>query len=102
MSVSADQVDRAGVKVGTIQNSPSDRSPSRTLKAATLERIPLTSNFPADAVEMLRSGKADVFEQTRPIDAIAILPWSACPPGRVQHGARGDSAAERLIGRGAG
>jgi polar amino acid transport system substrate-binding protein len=69
---SADQVDRSGVKVGTIQNSPSDRFLTRTLKAATLERIPLTSNFPADAVEMLHSGKADVFgADSGLIDAIA-------------------------------
>jgi ABC-type amino acid transport substrate-binding protein len=70
--VSADQVDRAGVKVGTIQNSPSDRFLTRTLKSAMLDRIPLTSNFPADAVEMLRSGKADVFgADSGLIDAIA-------------------------------
>ena len=58
---SADQVDRSGVKVGTIQNSPSDRFLTRTLKAAEIIRIPLTSNFPVDAAELLRSGKADVF-----------------------------------------
>jgi polar amino acid transport system substrate-binding protein len=33
---SADQVDRSGVKVGTIQNSPSDRFLTRTLKSAEL------------------------------------------------------------------
>ena len=54
---SADQVDRSGVKVGTIQNSPSDRFLTRTLKSAELVRIPLTSNFPADAIELLRGGK---------------------------------------------
>jgi ABC-type amino acid transport substrate-binding protein len=58
---SADQVDRPGCKVGTIQNSPSDRFLTRTLKSAELVRIPLTANFPADAIEMLRGGKADVF-----------------------------------------
>ena len=58
---SADQVDRSGVKVGAIQNSPSDRFLTRTLKSAELVRIPLTSNFPADAIELLRSGAADVF-----------------------------------------
>ena len=58
---SADQVDRPRCKVGTIQNSPSDRFLTRTLKSAELVRIPLTANFPADAVEMLRGGKADVF-----------------------------------------
>jgi ABC-type amino acid transport substrate-binding protein len=58
---SAEQVDRSGRSVGTIQNSPSDRFLTRTLKSAELVRIPLTPNFPADAVELLRSGKADVF-----------------------------------------
>jgi polar amino acid transport system substrate-binding protein len=58
---SADQVDRSDVKVGTIQNSPSDRFLTRTLKLAKLRRIPLTSDFPADAIELLRSGQADVF-----------------------------------------
>jgi hypothetical protein len=58
---SADQVDRPVVKVGTIQNSPSDRFLTRTLKSAELVCIPLTSNFPMDAIELLRSGKADVF-----------------------------------------
>ena len=58
---SAEQVDRSGVKIGTIQNSPSDRFLTRTLKSAELVPIPLTSKFPTDAVELLRSGKADVF-----------------------------------------
>jgi len=56
-----DQVDRTGVKVGTIQNSPSDRFLSRTLKSADLVRLPLSLNFPASAIDMLRSGKADAF-----------------------------------------
>ncbi len=58
---SADKLDHSGVKVGTIQNSPSDRFLSRTLKSAELVRIPLSSNFPGDAIELLRSGIADVF-----------------------------------------
>ena len=58
---SADQVDRPGVKVSTIQNSPSDRFLTRTLKSAELVRLPLSANFPADLIEMLRTGKADVF-----------------------------------------
>ena len=57
----ADQVDRPGINVGTIQNSPSDRFLSRELKSAQLVRLPLNSNFPADAVDLLRSGKASVF-----------------------------------------
>jgi len=58
---SADQVDRPGVKVGTIENSPSDRFLTRTLKSAELVRLPLSPVFPADAIEMMRSGRADVF-----------------------------------------
>ena len=57
----AADVDRSGVKVGTIQNSPSDRILTRTLKSAVLVRLPLSPNFPADAIELLRGGKADVF-----------------------------------------
>jgi polar amino acid transport system substrate-binding protein len=68
----AGQVDRQGVKIGTIQNSPSDRFLTRTLKSAELVRLPLTPNFPADAIELLRSGKADVFgADSGLIDSIA-------------------------------
>jgi polar amino acid transport system substrate-binding protein len=56
-----DEVDRPSVKVGTIQNSPSDRFLTRTLKSAELVRLPLSPNFPADAIDMLRSARADVF-----------------------------------------
>jgi hypothetical protein len=52
-------VDRTGVKVGTIQNSPSDRILTRTLKSAELVRLPLSPRFSADAVELLRSGEAN-------------------------------------------
>jgi ABC-type amino acid transport substrate-binding protein len=55
------EVDRAGIKIGTIQNSPSDRFLSHTLKSATLVRLPLSPKFPADAIDMLRNGTADVF-----------------------------------------
>jgi hypothetical protein len=57
----ADDVDRAGVKVGTIQDSPSDRFLTHALKSAQLVRLPLSQNFPNDAVDLLRTGKADVF-----------------------------------------
>ena len=59
--VAVGEIDRTGVKVGTIQNSPSDRFLSHTLKFATLVRLPLSPKFPADAIEMLRNGTADVF-----------------------------------------
>jgi len=55
------EVDHEGVKVATIQNSPSDRVLTRTLKTAEIVRLPLGPNFPGDAIELLRSGKADVF-----------------------------------------
>lgn len=68
----AGEVDRAGVKVGTIANSPSDRFLTRTLKAAELVRLPLSPNFPSDAIELLRGGKADVFgADSGLIDSIA-------------------------------
>ena len=55
------QVDRPGVKVGVIQGSPSDRFLSHNLKAAEIVRIQLSAEISADADELLRSGKADVF-----------------------------------------
>jgi len=70
--VGADQVDSPGVRIGTIQNSPSDRFLSRTLKSAELVRLPLSPNFPNDAIELLRGGKADVFgADSGLIDSIA-------------------------------
>jgi polar amino acid transport system substrate-binding protein len=80
---SAEQVDRSGVKIGTIQNSPSDRFLTRTLKSAELVRIPLTSRFPADAIELLSSGKADVFgADSGLIDSIlGNYPGAAVVPG---------------------
>jgi polar amino acid transport system substrate-binding protein len=68
----AGDVDRAGVKVGTILNSPSDRFLTRSLKSAELVRLPLSPAFPKDAVDMLRGGNADVFgADPGLIDAIA-------------------------------
>jgi polar amino acid transport system substrate-binding protein len=54
-------VDRTGVKIGTIRGAPSDRVLTREIKAAEIVRIPLSPAIAADAAEMLRSGKADVF-----------------------------------------
>jgi polar amino acid transport system substrate-binding protein len=80
----AGEVDRADVKIGTIQNSPSDRFLSRTLKSATLVRLPLSPNFPADAIDMLRSGAADVFgADSGLIAAIA----GGFPEGKIVPGA---------------
>src|SRR5262249_32266230 len=55
------QVDRSGVKVGVIQGIPSDRFLSHNLKAAEIVRIPLSAKISDDAVELLQSGKSDVF-----------------------------------------
>jgi polar amino acid transport system substrate-binding protein len=70
----AGQIDRPGVRVGTILNSPSDRFLS----------LPLTPAFPADAIEMLHDGRADVFgADSGLIDAIA----SGYQSGKVVAGA---------------
>jgi polar amino acid transport system substrate-binding protein len=81
---SADQVDHSGVKLGTIENSPSDRFLTRTLKSAELVRIPLTPNFPADAIELLRSGKADVFGADSGLIDLIV---GSYPGGRIVSGA---------------
>jgi polar amino acid transport system substrate-binding protein len=57
----ASEVDRAGVKIGTIQGSPSDRYLSHNVKSAELVRIPLSQHISADVADLLKSGKADVF-----------------------------------------
>jgi polar amino acid transport system substrate-binding protein len=54
-------VDKAGVKIGTIQGAPSDRVLTREIKTAEIVRIPLSPTIAADASDLLRSGKANVF-----------------------------------------
>jgi polar amino acid transport system substrate-binding protein len=54
-------VDKAGVKIGTIRGAPSDRVLTREIKAAEIVRIPLSPSIAADAADLLRSGKANVF-----------------------------------------
>ena len=54
-------VDKAGVRIGTIRGAPSERVLTREIKAAEIIRIPLSPTIAADAAELLRSGKADVF-----------------------------------------
>ena len=78
------EVDRAGIKIGTIQNSPSDRFLSRALKSATLVRLTLSPKFPADAVDMLRNGAADVFGANSGL--IAAIS-GAYPEGTIVKGA---------------
>jgi polar amino acid transport system substrate-binding protein len=54
-------VDKPGARIGTIQGAPSDRILTREIKSAEIVRIPLSPHIAADAAEMLRTGKADVF-----------------------------------------
>jgi hypothetical protein len=54
-------VDKAGVKIGAISGAPSDRVLTREIKAAEIVRIPLSPTITADAADLLRSHKADVF-----------------------------------------
>ncbi len=79
----AGQVDRAGVRVGVIQGSPSDRFLSRNLKSAEIVRIPLSPHISADAAELLRNGKADVFGADSGVSYPAAdgLPAATIVPG---------------------
>src|SRR3954465_15766033 len=52
---------KPGVKIGVIRGAPSDIVLTRDIKSAEIVRIPLSPTIAADAAEMLRSGKADVF-----------------------------------------
>ena len=54
-------VDKAGVKIGAIRGAPSDRVLTREIKVAEIVRIPLSSTITADAADLLRSHKVDVF-----------------------------------------
>ena len=54
-------VDKAGVKIGVIRGTPSDRVLTREINAAEIVRIPLSPTVAADAADLLRSHKADVF-----------------------------------------
>ena len=76
-------VDKAGVKIGTIRGAPSDRVLTREIKAAELVRIPLSPTIAADAAELLRSGKADVFGADSGVGypAAEALPGAKVVPG---------------------
>jgi polar amino acid transport system substrate-binding protein len=76
-------VDKAGVKIGTIRGSLSDRVLTRDIKAAEIIRIPLSPTVAADAAELLRSGKADVFGADAGVDypAAKALPGAKIVPG---------------------
>jgi hypothetical protein len=76
-------VDKPGVKIGTIQGAPSDRILTREVKSAEIARIPLSPHIAADAAEMLRAGKADVFGADSGVGypAVEALPGSRLVPG---------------------
>jgi ABC-type amino acid transport substrate-binding protein len=76
-------VDRAGVKIGTIRGAPSERVLTREIKAAEIVRIPLSPTIAADAAELLRSGKADVFGADSGVGypAAEALPGATIVPG---------------------
>jgi ABC-type amino acid transport substrate-binding protein len=76
-------VDKAGVKIGTIRGAPSERVLTREIKAAEIVRIPLSPNIAADAAELLRSGKADVFGADSGVGypAAEALPGAKIVPG---------------------
>jgi polar amino acid transport system substrate-binding protein len=79
----AAQVDRPRVKVGAPQDAPSEKYLSRALKFAELVRIPVSADIVIDAIEMLRSGKADVFgADTGIVHSIAAgFPGAKIVPG---------------------
>ncbi|MGY3446077.1 MULTISPECIES: type 2 periplasmic-binding domain-containing protein [unclassified Bradyrhizobium] len=76
-------VDKAGVKIGTIRGAPSERVLTREIKAAEIVRIPLSPTIAADAAELLRSGKADVFGADSGVGypAANALPGAKIVPG---------------------
>ena len=76
-------VDKPGVRIGTIQGAPSDRILTREIKAAEIVRIPLSPHIVADAAEMLRTDKADVFGADSGVGypAAQALPGAKMVPG---------------------
>src|SRR5947199_6511852 len=81
----AASVDKAGVKIGTIRGAPSERVLTREIKAAEIVRIPLSPTIAADAAELLRSGKADVFGADSGVGypGAAALPGAKIVPGAL-------------------
>jgi polar amino acid transport system substrate-binding protein len=76
-------VDKTGVKIGTIRGAPSDRVLTREIKAAETVRILLSPDIAADAAELLRSGKAEVFGADSGVGypAAEALPRAKVVPG---------------------
>lgn len=79
----ASQVDQPGVKVGVVQGSPSDRYLRHNLKSAEIMRIPLSAHISDDVIELLHSGKTNVFGADSGISyaAVANLPGAKIVPG---------------------
>ena len=95
----ATQVDRAGVRIGVAQNGPPDLLLTRTLKSAQLVRVP--GGVP-DTIELLRSGKADVFASNGEVIYAAANGLRVRDRARrVQYCPDGGCAAKRTIGGGA-
>ena len=71
------------MRIGTIRGAPSDRVLTREIKAAEIVRIPLSPTIAADAVELRRSGKADVFGADSGVGypAAQTLPGAKIVPG---------------------
>lgn len=76
-------VDKAGVKIGTIRGAPSDLVLTREIKTAEIVRIPLSPTIAADAAELLRSSRADVFGADSGVGypAADALPGAKVVPG---------------------
>ena len=71
------EVDGDQQLVGVIRGAPADIVLTRQIKAAEIVRIPLSPTIAADAAEMLRSGKADVFG----VDSGVAYPAAETLPG---------------------
>ena len=71
------------MKIGTIRGAPSDRVLTREIKAAEIVRIPLSPTIAADAADLLRSGKADIFGADSGVGypAAEALPGAKIVPG---------------------
>jgi polar amino acid transport system substrate-binding protein len=76
-------VDKAGVKIGVIRGVPSDRVLTQEIKAAEIVRIPLSPTIAADAADLLRSHKADVFAADSGVGypVAEALPGATIVPG---------------------
>ena len=76
-------VDKAGVKIGAVRDAPSERVLTREIRAAEIVRIPLSPTIAADAAELLRSGKVDVFGADSGVGypAAEALPGAKIVPG---------------------